>query len=141
MTVKPSSRVRYALIGLVDLALHQQTGPVTVATIAKRQQIPARYLEQLFNRLRRDGIVAAERGPRGGYRLNRQPKEIPLSAVFRCLEESRELVSAADPAAAVWEQVETAVQTTLKATTLESLAAQAREKAPSAIRHLFTFHI
>ena len=146
--VKPSSRIRYALTALVDLTLHQPMGPVTVAAIAKRQRIPVQYLEQLFNRLRRRGIVAAERGPRGGYRLNRLPREIPVSAVYECLENPSgpgnphgSLSSDSDPAAAVWKQVETAVQTTLKATTLESLAAQAREKAPSSIRHLFTFHI
>ena len=55
--MKPSSRMDYALKALVDLALHQGTGPVTVASIAKRQTIPGRYLEQLFNRLRRTGIV------------------------------------------------------------------------------------
>ena len=63
---KPPSRVAYALKALVDLAIHQNLGPVTVATIAKRQGIPLRYLEQLFNRLRRKGLVVAERGPRGG---------------------------------------------------------------------------
>jgi len=141
MTVKPSSGVRYALTALVDLALHQEIGPVTVARIARRQGIPARYLEQLFNRLRREGIVAAERGPRGGYRLSRAPKEIPVAAVFRCLEDSKRPVSLTDPAADVWKQVEKAVQTTLEATTLETLVAQAREKNPSPIRHPFTFHI
>ncbi len=145
--MKPSSGVRYALTALVDLALHQEIGPVTVARIARRQGIPARYLEQLFSRLRRKGIVAAERGPRGGYRLSRHPKEIPVAAVFRCLEDSKSLqdskppVSSTDPAADIWKQVEQAVQTTLEAATLETLVAQAREKTPSPIRHPFTFHI
>ncbi|MBI3615133.1 MAG: Rrf2 family transcriptional regulator [Candidatus Omnitrophica bacterium] len=140
--MKPSSGVRYALTALVDLTLHQQTGPVTVAAIAKRRGIPVRYLEQLFNRLRRRGIVAAERGPRGGYRLNRTPGEIPVSEIFHCLE-SVDAVhpEQADPSLAVWKQVEAAVQTTLEATTLEALVAQARERVPSPINHPFTFHI
>lgn len=140
--MKPSSRVRYALSALVDLALHQQMGPVTVGTIAKRRGIPAQYLEQLFNRLRREGVVIAERGPRGGYCLSRSPREISVSTVFHCLENSSsEAPNRSDPAATVWKQVETAVQTTLEATTLEDLVAQARERTPSPINHPFTFHI
>ena len=139
--IKPSSRIRYGLSALVDLALHQQTGPVTVSTIAKRQGIPVQYLEQLFHRLRRQGIVVAARGPRGGYRLSRSPREIPVSAIFECLENSKEPTFSSGPAAAVWKQVEAAVQTTLEATTLDALVAQAREKAPSPINHSFTFHI
>ncbi len=139
--MKPSNGIQYVLRALVDLALHQHRGPVPVATIAKRQGIPAQYLEQLFNRLRRQGIVTAERGPRGGYRLGRSPKEIPVSDIFACLENSKGAVSSSDPAASVWRQVEAAVQTTLEATTLEVLVAQAREKAPALFDHRFTFHI
>ena len=139
--MKPSSGVRYALQALVDLALHQEIGPVTVARIARRQGIPARYLEQLFNRLRREGIVVAERGPRGGYRLSRAPKEIQVNAIFQSLADSKQPVPSTDPAADIWKQVESAVEATLKATTLETLVAQAREKNPSPIRHPFTFHI
>ena len=148
--MKPLSGTAYALRALVDLVLHEGTGPVTVGTIAKRQQIPARYLEQLFHRLRRQGIVVAERGPRGGYRLNRPPKEVTVSAIFNCLDTPQGGLSPeatvpqgieTDPTAAVWQQVEAAVQTTLEATTLEDLASQVREKSPTPFDHRFTFHI
>ena len=106
MTVNPSSRTTtYVLKALVDLALHAGSGPVTMKSIAKRQQIPLRYLEQLFNRLRREGLVAAERGPRGGYRLGRPAKEIPVSEIFESLDDSAAPVPASDPASSVWKQV------------------------------------
>ena len=146
---KPPSRVTYALKGLVDLALHQGIGPVTIATIAKRQGIPARYLEQLFNQLRREGIIVAERGPRGGYRLGRPAGQIPVSLIFRCFGKERVSNnnhrsvqnSKNDPAAAVWKQVEKAVHATLTAMTLETLVSKIRQKTPTDVTHRFTFHI
>ena len=143
--MKPSSTVTYTLLALVDLAIHQETGPVTVAAVAKRQGIPPRYLEQLFNRLRRKGIVTAERGPRGGYHLRSHPREIALHTIFQIVESegasSRKSLSASDPTASVWRQLEAAVQTTLQATTLETLVVQAREQAVSPLNHRYTFHI
>ena len=133
--MKPSNRMTYVVKALVDLALHQGSGPVTVGSVAKRQGIPLRYLEQIFNRLRRFGLVAAERGPRGGYRLKLPPGEIPMSAVFDCLEPKK-----AAPTDLLWQQVEAAVQTTLKATTLEQLVEQARE-SNRFLDHSYTFHI
>ena len=141
--MRPSSGFQYTLRALVDLALHQATGPVTVNKIAKRQEIPLRYLEQLFNRLRRHGLVVAERGPRGGYRLSRHPAQIPVSEIFQSVELKglSPAPSHADPARALWGQVEQAVQTTLEATTLETLLAQARAHSPATFPHRYTFHI
>ena len=144
--MRPSSRFTYALRALVDLTLHQGMGPVTVAAIAKRQQIPVHSLEQLFNRLRRKGLVAAERGPRGGYRLKRSADDIPVRAIFEVLElnkasTKRKTDGLEDPAKTVWQQVEKAVQSTLEATTLGALAAQVRDQADTPIQHRFTFHI
>ncbi len=144
--LKRSSSLDYALKALVDMALHQGIGPVTVKSIAKRQEIPVRYLEQLFNRLRRRGIVAAERGPRGGYRLGRPAAEISVNEIFESLEQEPAGASAktrkrVDPAASLWKQVESAVQTTLEATTLQSLIDQVGESVLSDVKHPFTFHI
>ena len=145
MGLRPSSRFSYALKALVDLAVHQATGPVTIASIAKRQSIPAGSLEQLFNRLRRSGLIEAERGPRGGYRLGRPAGQIPVQAVFEALEPQglslKRRFSADDPVRSVWQQVESAVKTTLDATTLEGLAAQMREKVAAPMKHRYTFHI
>ncbi|MBI3323293.1 MAG: Rrf2 family transcriptional regulator [Candidatus Omnitrophica bacterium] len=156
--MRPSSRFTYALKAMVDLAVHQGTGPVTTAAVAKRQGIPARSLEQLFNRLRRGGLVQAARGPRGGYRLHRPASEIPVGEIFDALEPKGTVAhasrrktpipatpgassSTADPAHAIWQQVERAVRTTLDATSLEALAAQVRESSPEPLDHRFTFHI
>lgn len=129
---------------MVDLALHQGTGPVTVAAIARRQSIPVYSLEQLFNRLRREGLVTAERGPRGGYRLSRPADQISAQEIFELFEpvsrfEPKE--SVADPAQSIWRQVEKAVRTTLTAVTLKGLADPLRDHAITSIRHRYTFHI
>ncbi len=143
--MKPSLRMDYALKALVDLALHPGTGPLTVASIAKRQGIPAHCLEQVFNRLRRTGLVVAERGPRGGYQLSRPPSEIMVNEIFQSLEPSGVFQHngglTRDPTTTVWKQVERAVRTTLEATTLEALAAQVRDQIPSGVNPPFTFHI
>ncbi len=143
--MRPSNRFSYAVKALVDLTVHQGSGPVTVAAIAKRQSIPVRSLEQLFNQLRRKGLVEAARGPRGGYRLKKPAKQIPIQLIFEIVEPKglslKKAGSAADPARAVWQQVEKAVARSLEATTLEALAAQAREQAAAPISHRYTFHI
>lgn len=145
--MRPSSRFSYALKALVDLAVRQGTGPITIGSIAKRQSIPARSLEQLFNRLRRSGLVEAERGPRGGYSLSRPPEQIRVQEIFEALEpqllspKRRLSISSDDPVRSVWKQVESAVRTTLEATTLEALAAQMREKVAAPMQHRYTFHI
>ena len=151
MTIRPSSRFTYALKAMVDLAVHQGTGPVTTAAVAKRQGIPVRSLEQLFNRLRRHGLVEAARGPHGGYRLRRPAGEIPVREIFEVLEPAmgrapapaarRQKPKGSDPADTVWQQVESAVRTTLDATSLGALAEQMRESSPEPIDHRFTFHI
>ena len=145
--MRPSHRFSYALKALVDLALHQGIGPVTTAAIAKRQGIPVRSLEQLFNRLRRKELVQAERGPRGGYCLGRPADQIPVRAVFEALEpqtaakQKQRPGGDGDPARTIWKQVELAVKTTLEATTIGALAEQLRDQAATPMQHHYTFHI
>ena len=143
--MQPTSRFQYSLKALVDLALHQTTGPVTVAAIARRQSIPAPSLEQLLNQLRRKGVVAAERGPRGGYRLNRPAEQISLLEIFELFEPMRQSRAfgkdGADPTQWIWQQVEKAVRTTLTAATLKNLADQMHDFVVTPIQHRYTFHI
>jgi Rrf2 family iron-sulfur cluster assembly transcriptional regulator len=85
--MKLTTRGRYAVTAMLDLALHQQTGPVSLADIADRQGISLSYLEQIFSRLRRQGLVASTRGPGGGYRLSRAAVEISVADVIGAVDE------------------------------------------------------
>ena len=71
-----STRGRYALRAMVDLALHAEGGPVPRSDIAQRQEISAHYIEQLFVKLRKAGLVRAVKGPGGGYTLARKAEDI-----------------------------------------------------------------
>jgi Rrf2 family transcriptional regulator, iron-sulfur cluster assembly transcription factor len=82
-----TSKGRYAVSAMVDLALHQQEGPVTLAAIAERQFISLSYLEQLFRRLREGKLVRSVRGPGGGYLLNDNPANISVADVIRAVDE------------------------------------------------------
>jgi Rrf2 family iron-sulfur cluster assembly transcriptional regulator len=81
-----SSQFNYAVCGLFDLAYNGLGEPVQVRVMSDRQQIPCRYLEQIFQRLRRAGLVAGKRGPGGGYRLARAPIDISLRDVVVAVE-------------------------------------------------------
>mgnify|MGYP001035201895 CR=1 FL=1 len=83
-----TTRGRYAVTSMLDLALHQETGPTPLAAISGRQDISLSYLEQLFSRLRRGGLVTSVRGPGGGYKLATPPEEISIAAVIGAVNES-----------------------------------------------------
>ncbi len=84
--VKLSKKGRYAVRALFDIAFNNEGQPTQVKDIAERQSIPARFLEQIFQDLKRAGIVASKRGPQGGYSLARLPERISLGDVVRALE-------------------------------------------------------
>jgi Rrf2 family iron-sulfur cluster assembly transcriptional regulator len=90
--MKLSTKGRYAMVALADLALvqHKSGGEdrVSLAEISRRQDISLPYLEQLFVKLRRAGLVEAARGPGGGYRLARMPDAIRVSEVLQAVEET-----------------------------------------------------
>ncbi len=86
--MKLTSKGRYAVTAMLDLALHSDKGPVTLAGISERQGISLSYLEQLFTRLRKQGLVSSTRGPGGGYTLSRPANEIPVAAVVTAVDES-----------------------------------------------------
>jgi Rrf2 family iron-sulfur cluster assembly transcriptional regulator len=83
-----TTKGRYAVTAMLDLALHRDQGPVTLADISRRQGISLSYLEQLFSRLRRQGLVESTRGPGGGYRLGRSATEIAVADVIAAVDES-----------------------------------------------------
>lgn len=82
-----STKGRYAVMAMTDLATRPAGPPVTLAEIAGRQEISLAYLEQLFSRLRRHGVVESVRGPGGGYRLSRPAGQISVADVVLAVDE------------------------------------------------------
>jgi Rrf2 family iron-sulfur cluster assembly transcriptional regulator len=85
--MKLTTKGRYAVTAMLDLALHAQDGTVSLADIALRQDISLAYLEQLFARLRRAGLVSSARGPGGGYALSHSPSDIAIAHVIEAVDE------------------------------------------------------
>lgn len=82
-----TTKGRFAVTAMIDLALRCADGPVSLAGISDRQKISLSYLEQLFGRLRRSGLVASVRGPGGGYCLARPVEEMTVSDIVRAVDE------------------------------------------------------
>jgi Rrf2 family iron-sulfur cluster assembly transcriptional regulator len=91
-----TTKGRYAVTAVLDLALHQDEGPVSLAAISERQQISLSYLEQLFAKLRRNDIVTSTRGPGGGYRLKNPASDISISDVIQAVDETCKVVDCGD---------------------------------------------
>lgn len=83
-----TTKGRYAVTAMLDLAFHSQIKPVTLTDIAARQTISLSYLEQLFARLRRAGMVKGVRGPGGGYKLCRKTSDINIADIITAVDES-----------------------------------------------------
>ncbi len=82
-----TTKGRFAVTALVDLAMNSQSGPVTLASISERQKISSSYLEQLFGKLRRRELVTSVRGPGGGFSLARPAGEISVAHIVRAVDE------------------------------------------------------
>jgi len=82
-----TTKGRYAVTAMLDLAIHFEKGSITLADISKRQGISLSYLEQLFAKLRKQGLVDSTRGPGGGYKLSRPPGNIPVLDVITAVDE------------------------------------------------------
>jgi len=130
--MRATQQLKYALYGVFDLGYHGGERPVRVQEIGARQGIPARYLEQIFQKLRRAGLVASKRGPGGGYLLARSAESITLADVIEAvqgsvLREPAAAEGAAEPATAfVWEALRGALHDVL---TRRSVAELCREAA------------
>jgi Rrf2 family iron-sulfur cluster assembly transcriptional regulator len=83
-----TTKGRYAVTAMLDLAIHYEKGAVTLSDIAGRQGISLSYLEQLFARLRRQGLVKSTRGPGGGYRLATEPENIHVAEIVSAINET-----------------------------------------------------
>lgn len=126
-------KVDYGVRALVDLALHADGTPVRTADIAGRQNIPEPYLDQLLTSLSKFGFIRSRRGPHGGHVLARPPEEVNLGMVIStlegnnslldCIQEPTECTMAAGCGQrGIWQEVEAAVQSILRRTTLADLA-------------------
>lgn len=85
--MKLTSKGRYAVTAMIDIALNRQQGPITLSLISERQGISLSYLEQLFAKLKKADLVASARGPGGGYRLSRPASEISISQIIHAVDE------------------------------------------------------
>lgn len=140
--MKLSTRTRYGIRAVIELAQHEGKRPLQLKAIAERQGISVKYLEQLMSLLRSSGFVRSVRGSKGGYVLARLPEQIRLSEVFRCLEgpvttaectqDKDYCERAADCAAReVWIQVEEAIHRVLDSITLADLVDKAHTTTAS----------
>lgn len=133
MAVKLSKEEEYGMRALVDLAYNLDGGPAQVRQIAKRQEIPQRFLEQIFAKLRQANVVIGKRGPRGGYSLAKDAGEIRLEEVLRALrpklqEDTRTNAPAlAELIDTVWSEIEGSIQSTLRGVSLANICDRARE--------------
>jgi Rrf2 family iron-sulfur cluster assembly transcriptional regulator len=82
------TRARYAVMAMVDLAAHTGEKPVRLTDIAARQEIPLPYLEQIFAKLKKQGLLRSVKGPGGGYLLARAPEETDIAAIVVAADES-----------------------------------------------------
>ena len=91
--MKLSTRGRYALLALVDIACHQKNGLVSINEVSQRQDVSLPYLEQLFSKLRKNGLLSSVRGPGGGYRLARPMGTIRIEEILTAVDETIDALS------------------------------------------------
>ena len=84
--MKLSTKGRYGVVAMYDLAMHTGKGPISLKSVAERQKISEHYLEQLMGQLRKAGLVKSTRGAQGGYVLTKQPDDITVGDIIRVME-------------------------------------------------------
>ncbi len=136
--MKISTRGRYALRLMIDLAQHQDSGPVSLREVARRQQLSDKYLEQIITPMLRAGLVRSIRGAGGGYLLTRKPEDYTVGDLLRPLEGDLAPVECATNAdfcdhsdqcftVWLWQEIHKAVASVVDRTTLADLVARAEE--------------
>lgn len=138
--MKLSTKGRYGLRALLDMAIYQNNGPVTLNNIAERQGISEGYLEQLMMPLKRAGIVRSVRGAQGGYLLSKDPKDVTVGEIIRVLEGPIAPVACVNEdfpevcersgscvTRLVWEKVRDSISEVLDSFTLEGLVQESKK--------------
>ena len=137
--MKISTKGRYALRLMLDIALNSGGGAVSLRDAARRQEISDKYLEQIVTQLSRDGLVRSVRGAAGGYLLTRPAEAYTVGDILRCVEGSLAPVSCAEDAGCcerfgqcvtveVWDRIAQAVNQVVDDITLADLVTRHREK-------------
>ena len=136
-----STKGRYALRTMMDLAVHSQNGPVKIKDIASRQEISSKYLEQIISILAREGLVRSLRGNQGGYYLSKEPYAYTVGEILRaaegslapvdCLRTPENQCSRKDDCAALklWEELDKAIGGVVDHYTLEDVLKRQQEKS------------
>lgn len=137
--MKISTKGRYALQMMVDMAMHQESGPVSLRDVAKRQDLSDKYLEQIITPLARAGLVRSVRGAGGGYLLTRKPEEYTVGDILRPLEGDLAPVECATNdrfcansgqcfTVELWQDIHRAVSSVVDHTTLANLVKRCQAK-------------
>jgi Rrf2 family cysteine metabolism transcriptional repressor len=123
-----SVKGEYALQAIFDLATQSAEGPVKIADIAKRQQIPQKFLELILASLKQGGFVESRRGAEGGYRLARPADQITIGEVLRFVEEGKKAKrTTPDAFTDLWKRVDAAISAVLDRTTFAELVRRWKE--------------
>ncbi len=140
--MKLSTKGRYGLRAMVDIAVHSSDEPVSIISIARRQNISENYLEQIISKMKKAGLLISHRGAGGGYKIAKPLNEISVGDIIRALEGNLNLVdcpglkdeskgcktSELCVTKYVWEKVNDSVKDTFDNISLEELASESKEK-------------
>ena len=141
VNVKISTKGRYALRMMMDIGINNESGPVRIKDIAKRQNISDKYLEQIISILNKAGFVKSIRGPQGGYKLTKKPSEYTAGMILRltegslcpvsCLEDDINECPRQSTCATLelWKRLDTAIKDVVDSITLEDLIKWQLEKS------------
>ena len=132
--ISVTSKSRYAVVALAELARSGDGGPVSIAQIAERRAMPVQFLEQLFSTLRRGGLLNSQRGVKGGYTLARPAEEITVLEVVQVLdgkvgEEGKE-------AGGIWADGVEALRDVFRSTTIADIARREADEAGSQMYYI-----
>ena len=143
--MKISTKGRYALRLMLDLAMHNDGNPVRIKDIAERQEVSDKYLEHIISNLNKAGYVKSIRGPQGGYKLSKDPSYYTVGMILRLTEGSLAPVACLDDEVnecvrqencatlKLWKQLDEAIKSVVDTVTLEQLVLWQNEKADNYI--------
>src|SRR5262245_423060 len=134
-----TTKGRFAVTAMIDVAMHSTNGPATLAGVSERQKISLSYLEQLFGKLRRSGLVESVRGPGGGYHLARAPEQVTVADVIVAVDEPIDATQCGGQENChddrrcmtheLWANLNTRILDYLQSVTLADLVRQQQQKA------------